>query len=580
MEVRLAKTAGFCMGVRLAMDKVLTIAEQRRGPIYTHGPLIHNPQAVEMLASKGIRDLEQCPDATCGTVLIRAHGVPREVEEELRARGFDIVDATCPHVIASQRQIERHAAKGYAIVIAGDKDHAEVEGLRSRAGERCVVVSTPEEARSVELQEPVCLLAQTTFSETLYGEIAATLRSRVPNVEVIQSICRATHLRQEEVLELAQEVEAMVIVGGLHSANTRRLAELARSTGKPTFHVETADALDAKALSQFQVVGLTAGASTPNWVTQSVLQALEDIARPVPRAQWLSWRVLAALTRSNVYSAAAAAALTYASCQLLGTEHPSPTFLLAAFCYVFAVTTLHRLALGEEGESYLPPRVAFYRRHARPLLAISLLLCVGSLASLLVMKVWSAAGLLLAAYALGVAYNVRWVPWGRMKRFHLARLKDVPGSKDIFTALAWMATCVLVPWLGEGGRFAPGVIVACVLAFVLSFVKATAIDLGDMQGDRLLGRETLPILLGERKTRFYMAAMTLTLSFALAAGTSWGWTPSLGWLLLACPAYMLAYLWWFHRHLAASDIVCALVADGALLLAGVVALGWALAGLK
>ncbi|MFW6107095.1 MAG: 4-hydroxy-3-methylbut-2-enyl diphosphate reductase [bacterium] len=574
MVVKLARTAGFCMGVRLAVDKVLAIAEHSSGPVYTYGPLIHNRQAVDMLESKGVRDLDDAPDASSGTVLLRAHGVPREEKEALRERGFDVVDATCPHVLASQKRIEHHAAAGYSIVIAGDREHAEVRGLVSHAGHSCAVVSTPDEARGLEVSEPVCLVAQTTFNERVYAEIAAVLRARFSQVEVLASICRATHRRQEEVLELAGEVEAVVVVGGFHSANTRRLAELARARGVPTFHVETAADLDVEALSRFHVVGLTAGASTPNWVTRSVLQALRDIGRPVSPARWAAWRALAALTRSNVYSALAATALTYASCLLAGMGPPRRSFLLATFCYVFAVTTLNRLARGDREEGSLPARVAFYQRHVRPLLVISLLFWSGSLLVLTWIEAWRAMILLVAAYVLGVAYSVRLVPRRWQDRIRYSRLRDIPGSKDIFVALALVGVCVLAPWLEQGRGLTLGVVVACVFAFVLTFVRAAMVDLGDMQEDYLLGRETLPILLGERRTRRLMAGLSIGLAALLALATAMGWTPPMGWLLLACPAYLLAYVWLLHRQMAASDVLCALVSDGALLLAGLLALVW------
>ena len=576
MQVKLAKTAGFCMGVRLAMDKVLALAEKDSGPVYTHGPLIHNRQAVERLEAMGIRDFERCDEATCGTVLIRAHGVPKQVAAELREGGLEVVDATCPRVLASQRKVERRAGEGYSILIAGDRDHAEVVGLVSHAGERCARVSTVEEAEAVELDGPVCLLAQTTFNEALYGQIAEAVRRLHPDAEVVQSICKATHERQSEVRELATEVEAMVVVGGRHSANTARLAELARSSGTPTFHVETADELDVEALAQFTVVGLTAGASTPNWVTRSVLQALEDIGRPVPRVEWLPWRALAALTRSNFYSAMAAVALTYASCQIAGFT-PHPVFLVAAFCYIFAVTTLNRVAVAEGDERYLPPRVAFYHRHMRPLLAISLLFGAGSILGLQLIGAWRAMALYALAYLMGVAYSVRLVPerWRRLLRY--ARLKDVPASKDLFVALAWMVVCVLAPWLQQGGERSPvAVVVACAFAFVLTFVKATIIDLGDMQEDYLQGRETLPIVMGEGRTRRLLVAMALTLGLLLVVTTAVGWTPSVGWLMVACAVYLLVGLWVLYEQVVASDVLCALVGDGALLLAGVLAAGWAL----
>jgi 4-hydroxy-3-methylbut-2-enyl diphosphate reductase len=573
MEVKLARTAGFCMGVRRAMDRILEIAEHTPGPVYTYGPLIHNRQAVDLLESKGVRNLEDCPDAAGGTVLIRAHGLPKETTEGLRERGFHVMDATCPHVLASQRHIERYAAKGYHVAIAGDKEHAEVLGLVSCARDACVVISTPEEARTADLEEPICLLAQTTFNAQRYAEIAEVLQERFDHVEVLDSICNATRRRQDEVLRLAEEVEAMVVVGGKHSANTCRLAELARSAGVPTFHVETADELDREALRPFRVVGLTAGASTPNWVTRAVLHALKDIGRPMPAAQRLPWRALAAAVRSNVYSALAASALLYASARLLGIPQPRPYLLLAAFCYVFAVTMLNRIMQGEGNEQHLPPRVAFFRRHSRGLLTLSVLLASVSMWAFWRRSAWWAMGLLLVAYLLGVAYSVRLVPKAWLARVRYARLKDIPASKDLFIALAWVFVCVLVPWVDQlKGRWTPALLPTCLFAFVLTFVKATVVDLADVQEDHLLGRETLPIVLGERKTRRLLLALAAGLALVLVVGAALPSTSSLWWLMLACPAYVLAYLSLFLRRLVTSDVLCGLVTDGALVLAGLLAL--------
>jgi 4-hydroxybenzoate polyprenyltransferase len=239
------------------------------------------------------------------------------------------------------------------------------------------------------------------------------------------------------------------------------------------------------------------------------------------------------------------------------------------------VTTLNRVAIGEGVERYLPPRIAFHRRHARPLLAISLLFCAGSLMALEMLSAWRAMALLIGAYLLGVAYSVRLVP-RRWRGLRYTRLKDLPASKDIFVALAWMAACILVPWLGHGSPLVPGLLVACVFAFVLTFVKAIITDLGDIQEDHLRGRETLPIVLGERKTRRLMAELALALAALLLLGITLRWTPPVAWFLLASPACILAYLWLFPRRVLASDVLCTLVADGALLLAGLLALLWGL----
>jgi 4-hydroxy-3-methylbut-2-enyl diphosphate reductase len=368
----------------------------------------------------------------------------------------------------------------------------------------------------------------------------------------------------------------MVVVGGRHSANTARLARLASSTGIPTYHVETAAELDVEALALFRVVGLTAGASTPNWVTRDVLQRLEDIGRPVPLARWMPWRALALLARSNVLSSAAAVALTYAACHLMRISQPPESFLLAAFCYVFAVTTLNRISrLSGDGPS-IPARVAFYQRHSRPLLALSILFCGVSLLVLLRIPAWRAAALLSVAYILGVIYSVPVVPRALRRRLGYGRLKDVPGSKDIFVGLALLCVCVVAPWLDNPARNAGALLVASCFAFVLTFVKSTTIDLGDMQEDHLLGRETLPILIGERRTRRLMVLLTVGLAAVLALSAWVGWVPSVGWLLLACPAYMLGYVLILRRSLMVSDVLCTLVTDGASLLAGLLALVWAL----
>ncbi|MBM4036747.1 MAG: hypothetical protein FJ291_33860, partial [Planctomycetes bacterium] len=389
--------------------------------------------------------------------------------------------------------------------------------------------------------------------------------------EVVQSICRSTSRRQREALRLAREVDAMVVVGGRHSANSRRLAELCRLSGKPTFHVETAAELDPQALASFRVVGLTAGASTPNWVTRSVLQALEDISAREPKAQWLWWRVAALLTRSNLYSALATVALAYACCQLMGVADPSPVFLLAAFCYVFAVTTLNRLAPGDGAGELATPRVAFYQRHAAALLAVSALFAGGSIASLALARARTPLILLLVAYAMGVAYSVPLVPQRWRRRLRISQLKDIPASKDVFIAIGWAVVCALIPWVGHGCGRPLGFAAAAAFALLLTFVKANLVDLRDMQEDRLLGRETLPIVLGARRTRVLMVGLAFVLAAALAAAAASGWATPLGWLLVACPLGILAHLAWAAH---ASDVACTLLADGILLLAGALALAW------
>jgi (E)-4-hydroxy-3-methyl-but-2-enyl pyrophosphate reductase len=275
MKVELARTAGFCMGVTRAMEMALEAARGGLRPLYTLGPLIHNSQAVEALRAEGIRIVEDPEEVPPGAgVIIRAHGVRPEVRAQLESRGARIIDATCPHVLASQRRIAERSAAGASVIIVGDRDHAEIRGLVGHSRGPVAVVSSVEELARTSLPPPLCIIAQTTFSESAYAEIVAEARRRFPGIAVFESICSSTEDRQREVRELSARVDAVVVVGGRHSANTMRLAEVARSSGKPVVHVESAAELEVAALAGAKLVGVTAGASTPSWVIGEVVDKL------------------------------------------------------------------------------------------------------------------------------------------------------------------------------------------------------------------------------------------------------------------------------------------------------------------
>jgi (E)-4-hydroxy-3-methyl-but-2-enyl pyrophosphate reductase len=275
MKVELARTAGFCMGVTRAMEMALEAARSGLRPLYTLGPLIHNRQAVEALEAEGIRIAEDPGEVPPGAgVIIRAHGVRPEVREALESRGARIIDATCPHVLASQRRIAEQSAAGASVIIVGDRDHAEIRGLVGHARGPVAVVEGIGDLAALELPPPLCLIAQTTYSESTYEAIVAEARRRFPGITVYESICSSTEDRQREVREMSTRVDAIVVVGGRNSANTMRLAEVARFSGKPVVHVESAEELGLAALGGARLVGVTAGASTPSWVIGEVVDKL------------------------------------------------------------------------------------------------------------------------------------------------------------------------------------------------------------------------------------------------------------------------------------------------------------------
>lgn len=277
MEVVLAKNAGFCMGVRRAVETTLEMVQKTKGEIATFGPLIHNPQVLELLEQQGVRIIEDIPEKASGTIIIRAHGVPPQKKRRLEAIGAQVEDATCPRVLKVQAIIEKYKNQGYATIIIGDRDHAEVEGLMGYTGSTGQVVSSVGEVAGLVLTGPYIIVSQTTQDEKAFEEIKEAILAKFPEGKVFNTICDSTHKRQEEVRQLCHEVDALIVVGGKASANTKRLGDIAQGLGCPVFMVETEDDLDLPALRNYKRVGVTAGASTPNWVIAKVVEVLEGL---------------------------------------------------------------------------------------------------------------------------------------------------------------------------------------------------------------------------------------------------------------------------------------------------------------
>ncbi|SDF83886.1 4-hydroxy-3-methylbut-2-enyl diphosphate reductase [Desulfovibrio legallii] len=278
MDVIRARTAGFCMGVGLALQKLEAALQERAADtarICTLGPIIHNPQVLEDYARKGVARLEEPEEARPGDmVVIRAHGVTRQTEERLRAGGARVLDATCPKVKKAQLSIARATAGGAALLLFGEADHPEVRGLVSYAGGPAYVFGDMEALEALSLPEdrPYVLASQTTQDRALFAVIERLLRGRLPGLTVLATICDATRERQDEARSIAARADVMVVVGGRESGNTRRLADVARAAGIATYHVETVDELRPEFFAQKARAGLTAGASTP----KSLIEAAEE----------------------------------------------------------------------------------------------------------------------------------------------------------------------------------------------------------------------------------------------------------------------------------------------------------------
>jgi 4-hydroxy-3-methylbut-2-enyl diphosphate reductase len=264
------------MGVRRALDIVeKTLRENPRVPVYTLGPLIHNGRVVEEFRARGVIPIEDVARASGGIVVIRAHGIGPGQKKEIESRGLRLIDATCPHVRRVQERVRRSAERGAHVVIVGDAGHGEVKGIRGYAG-ASTVLSTPEEAEIIELPSPCIVVSQTTFKRAEYGRICRVLESRRPDIEVFETSCESTETRQEGLLKLAEKVDAILVIGGKSSANTRWLYQTAVQTGKPSWHIEGAADIP-RGIGRYAVAGISAGASTPDAVIEEVENRLRAL---------------------------------------------------------------------------------------------------------------------------------------------------------------------------------------------------------------------------------------------------------------------------------------------------------------
>ena len=276
-----ARTAGFCMGVALALKKLdQSLKDHPRLTAYTYGPIIHNPQVLEHYFRLGVQETVRIKEiATPALVVIRAHGIPRSVQEELSRISCRVVDATCPKVKKAQMLIAEQVQQGRVLLLFGESDHPEVQGLLSYAGDGALVFDSLEKLRSLNLppKKSFFLAAQTTQDRNEFESVRASLRERLDTeIPGLDTICDATRQRQSEAREIAGAVELMVVVGGRQSGNTRRLAQVVRDAGTPCIHIESAGELRPEQLESVALVGLTAGASTPRWVIDQVERTLAE----------------------------------------------------------------------------------------------------------------------------------------------------------------------------------------------------------------------------------------------------------------------------------------------------------------
>ena len=279
MEVKIAKNAGFCFGVKRAMKMAWDELQESKDGIYALGPLIHNKQAVLKYEENGLKTINEVSEVPISkSMIIRSHGVGERVYKESKEKGLNIIDTTCPFVKKIHEIAKKYYSQGFSIIVIGDSKHPEVIGINGWCNYEAIIIKNLEDLENIELDrdKEYCVVAQTTINIDLYNKILEALSNRLDNVLFNNTICSATKVRQEAAKEISKDVDMMIVVGGRHSSNTQKLVQICKGF-VPTLAIETVDELNEEDFRGFNKVGLTAGASTPDWIIEEVVSYIESL---------------------------------------------------------------------------------------------------------------------------------------------------------------------------------------------------------------------------------------------------------------------------------------------------------------
>ncbi len=474
-----ARHAGFCPGVKKAIDMALELARNRKQPIYTLGPLIHNRQVIETLEEKNIKavkDISQIKDSN-SILVIRAHGIPQREEEKLRSTSMEIIDATCPLVKKVHSNIAAYSQKGYATIIVGDAGHVEVIGLMGYAEDNYHVISGTEEALKLPDFKKANIVAQTTQEEKTFYACVEILKDKTDELIVSNTICEPTRERQKETMKFAEGCDLVIVVGGRNSANTQRLFKICSKLTKEAIHIEKDDELPSDALNNKRNIFITAGASTPHWMIEKVLEKARDLSKKEKSFLTEKLTFLGKLfVTGSLYTAISAMDLTYICMNLESVKIDTRLIILSGL-FVASLHIIHRMA--EKG-AVVPDRAQrfLFIRFKNSVKLIGILFGIASIiiSTFFGIKIFILTALL---WLVGIFY-----PYKALTG--LNKFSNFPASKDIVTALGWTFVCAGLPAIAGGTIAYKSTQLALLFALLLVFMLSVLLGISNVNNDMIV----------------------------------------------------------------------------------------------
>jgi (E)-4-hydroxy-3-methyl-but-2-enyl pyrophosphate reductase len=509
MKITLARHSGFCMGVRNAILRIVHEINKSEGELYVYGPLIHNPQTINVLHGRGMRTVNTLDGVSGQRIVVRTHGIPVDEIKYLKQCASRVINLTCPRVARVQAIIKKESGRGCHTIITGDRDHAEVTGLMSYASRGVTIISDIGEIGSIPPAESYVVVSQTTFDRILFKKIVDRILERYGKVQVYDTICDSTRFRQEDVITgILQGNDTLVVVGGKNSANTKRLAQIGRDNNITTLHVETEDELNEEDFTDSKSVLVTAGTSTPGWIINNILEKLYAIN--FKKGNILIKAIISILqliVRTNLFSSVAAFFLTLMAMDYAGMAI-NMTFPLLSFLYIFSMYSINNYFDKNLLKLSNPYKYDIYEKYGVPLLLVS----IASMALSIYLASRSniiCTSVVAGSYILGFLYSTG--PVKEVVRKTMPELFRKVYNSKIVVCFGWIIVTVLIPMLGTSISI-PALISFSSLVFALIFLRTALLDLIAFQGDLILGRETLPVLIGTRA----MGILSIVISVAAA----------------------------------------------------------------
>ena len=508
MKIELAKHSGFCTGVRNAVNRIVDEINNCDEDILINGPLIHSPQTVKILEKRGLKTIKAGDAIDNQIAAIRTHGTTWEEYRDINKRARKVINLTCSNVAYVHATVKKYSAKNYFTIILGDKDHAEVQGIASYASSGFFIVSNLDDIGRIPEAEKYVLVSQTTLDIEFFKKASSIIKDKLKNLEIENTICTATDDRQRDLYTAVKKgVDSIVVVGGKNSANTKRLAQIGIDNNIKTFHIETEEELVADDFADVRHVMVSAGASTPSWIVNNVLERLYEInyKRKKNRLYFLFKSILEFFIRTNLFSALITVFMTLAvmPCRIYECDMTMP-FLSASF--IFIMYSINNFFRPYELQLSKPFKYNLYSRHKYLLIILTAIALLYYLFFSL-QSSYPAFILYLVVFICGFIYAIPSVA----KIFYDTRNKPLRilfGVKSVITSLSWAFTALIIPFSVHQYDYLQFASIFMII-FSIIFVRNILIDLTDYQGDLLLGIETVITIFGLKITKIIIISISL-----------------------------------------------------------------------